>query len=206
MEIIDSHVHYWQPSLPDRPWDPKATQIGTPESVEEVLAAAKPAGVTKIVQVTPSIMGYDNRYAFEGADQHPHDVLGVFIRFDPLGADMAERLAKERSKPKFLGVRLTLLSPPYNAWLQDGVLEPFLAEAGKQKVPVAIYASYLEKQVGRGGAPASADADPKRSRQLAAQRQRAFRALARHLSDGCRPEHLGEGVVLSGSRARTISV
>src|SRR5581483_795630 len=104
MEIIDSHIHYWEPDLPERPWDPKATRIGEPESVEQVLAAAKEAGVTKICQVTPSVMGYDNRYAFECAERYPDRVLGVFIRFDPMGADMPERLRKFRAHPKFLGV------------------------------------------------------------------------------------------------------
>jgi predicted TIM-barrel fold metal-dependent hydrolase len=138
--IVDAHIHYWQPHLPDRPWDPAGVDLGRPLAVEELLADAAAAGVDQVVQVTPTIMGYDNRYSFEGAQLHPDRIAGVFARFDPVAPAMAERFAELRAQPHFLGVRLTLMKPPWDTWLADGTLEPFFDEAGRAGTPVAIYA------------------------------------------------------------------
>lgn len=148
MEIIDSHIHYWEPDRPERPWDKGGVDLGPPHSVDKLLADAKAAGVTKVVQVTPTIMGYDNRYSIEGAQKHPDRVLGVFCRFDPTAPDMPRRLEQLSRQPTVLGIRLTLLRPPFTGWLADGTLERFLAEAGSQGVVVAIYAPREAKALG----------------------------------------------------------
>ena len=59
--IVDTHVHYWEPESPERPYDPHGMRLGDPVSVEDLLATVGAAGVDKILQVTPSIMGWDNR-------------------------------------------------------------------------------------------------------------------------------------------------
>lgn len=138
-EIIDTHIHYWEPERPDRPWDPGGVITGPPISVERLLADADAAGVTRVVQVTPSIMGYDNRYGIEGAQRYPDRIVGVIGRFDPVADDLAARLRAYRAQPTILGVRLTLIKG-WAAWLADGTLDPFLDEAGRQQVPVQIYA------------------------------------------------------------------
>jgi predicted TIM-barrel fold metal-dependent hydrolase len=147
MEIVDSHVHYWEPSRPERPWDPHGIDLGAPLLVDQLLADANEAGVTKIIQVTPTIMGYDNRYTFECAQKYPERIAGVFARFDPTGDDMAPRLNELRAHPSFMGVRQWLLTPPFKTWLSDGTLDPFLNEAGRQAVPVAIFAPGQAKPI-----------------------------------------------------------
>jgi predicted TIM-barrel fold metal-dependent hydrolase len=140
MTIVDTHIHYWQPSLPDRPWDPSGVDIGPPLSVEQLIADARAAGVDRVVQVTPTVMGTDNRYAFEGAASHPAEVVGVFGRFDPTGGDMSDRLARYASEANVLGVRITAVRPNERNWLSEGVLDPFLRGAGRHGLMVAIYA------------------------------------------------------------------
>lgn len=147
MEIIDSHIHFWEPDRPDRPWDKGGVNIGEPLLAEQLLADAKAAGVTKVVQVTPTIMGYDNRYGAEAAQKYPDRIVGVFGRFDPTGADMPARLAQLKATPKMLGVRLTFLRPPFTDWFDDGTLDRFVAEAANQQVPLAFYAPNRPTQV-----------------------------------------------------------
>src|SRR5579872_3756024 len=148
MQIIDTHTHYWEPNRPDRPWDPTGTNLGTPLSAEQLISDATTAGVTKVVQVTPTIMGYDNTYSFEAAERYPDRIAGVFARFDPTVRDLAGGLAELRSQPTFLGIRLTLMSAPFSDWLTDGTLDRFLVETAKQKVAVAIFAPHAAKTLG----------------------------------------------------------
>jgi predicted TIM-barrel fold metal-dependent hydrolase len=140
MDIVDSHIHYWEPDRPERPWDKEGVDIGEPLVAERLLADAEEAGVAKVVQVTPTLMGYDNRYGIEAAQKYPDRILGVFGRFDPTGADMPARLDALRRTPAILGVRLTFLKPPFTDWFTDGTLGRFAAEAGGQGVPLAFYA------------------------------------------------------------------
>ena len=74
--IIDSHVHYSEGNIPGRPYDPEGFVI-PPCPSEFVLDSAKAAGVDKIVQVTPSKMGTDNRYSVEEAAEFPDSILGL---------------------------------------------------------------------------------------------------------------------------------
>lgn len=138
-DIIDSHVHYWEPDRPDRPWSRDGADIGAPLSAEELLSDAAAAGVSKVLQVTPSIMGFDNRYSIEAAQRYPERIIGVIGRFDPSGTDVAPRLAAYLAQPGMLGARITLIKR-WERWLLEGVLETFLAEAGRLRMPVQIYA------------------------------------------------------------------
>lgn len=137
-QIIDAHIHYWEADRPDRPWHRGGVDLGTPLSVEQLLDDARTAGVAKVLQVTPSIMGWDNRYGIEGAQRYPDRVIGVIGRFDPTAADVARRLAELRSQPEVLGVRVTLIKD-WTAWLQQGLLEPLFSEAGKLGLRVQLY-------------------------------------------------------------------
>ena len=141
-EIIDTHVHYWEPDRPDRPWDKGGVNIGPPLAVEQLIADADAAGVGKIVQVTPTIMGYDNRYGIECARRFPDRIVGVFVRFDPIGDDMPERLRRLIDDPAVIGVRLTLIKPPWDQWLAQRELEPFWEESARAGIPVAVYAPH----------------------------------------------------------------
>jgi predicted TIM-barrel fold metal-dependent hydrolase len=149
LKIIDSCVHYWQPSLPDRPWSPKGIDLGPPWSVEAILAEAATAGVDQIVQVTPTILGEDNRYSLEGAERHPDRVAGVFGRFDPTQERMPARLDEFAQSPHMLGVRLWLMRDDQIAWLEDGTLDRLLDEATRCKLIVALYAPWRARELGQ---------------------------------------------------------
>jgi L-fuconolactonase len=146
MTIIDSHIHFWEPDRPDRPWHKAGVNLGTPLSVEQLLADAQAAGVDKVLQVTPSIMGWDNTYGIEGAQKYPDRVVGVIGRFDPTAPNMPQRLRELKSQPKTYGVRITLISD-WASWLVNGVLEDFFAEAGKQGVRVQIYGPHQATEI-----------------------------------------------------------
>ena len=147
--IVDTHVHYWEPESPERPYDPGGMRLGDPVSVEDLLAAMEVAAVDKIIQVTPSIMGWDNRYALKGAARYP-DKIRVFGRFDPTQPDIAGRLKNWIEQPYAIGLRFTLFGPQSQS-LTDGTLEPFWVEAEKLDVPVAVYASGQAKALGEVG-------------------------------------------------------
>lgn len=137
--IIDTHVHYTQPETPERPYLHPAGDVW-PISVDELVAEVRASGVNRVVQVTASCMGYDNRYAFEGARARPDAVFGVVGRFDPFAPDLAARLREFMRQPKVIGVRHTLHHAWAADWLAQRKLDPFLEAAQAQDVPVFLYA------------------------------------------------------------------
>ncbi len=137
MPVIDTHAHFWE-----RPATaPQASESGEPVSSEQLLAAMEQAGVDKVIQVTRSLMGYDNRYSLEGAARYP-DRFRVFGRFDPAAPNVVSRLRSWLDQPYMIGIRLMLIAPPEDGWLQDGTLEPFWAEAERLDIPIAVYAPH----------------------------------------------------------------
>ncbi len=150
-QLIDSHIHYWLAEGPDRSWDPKAPKPDTePWPVERLLAHAAEQGVDRVVQIVPSMMGYDNRYALEAAQQYPDKVVGVFARIDPVAEDMLYRLAELRSHPKFLGIRMTLFSPVERSWMEDPEpLRPLFDEAARWGFPIAVFCKGFPREMMR---------------------------------------------------------
>lgn len=150
IQVIDTHAHYWEPPRPDRPYDTAElarVDVEDAVSAEQLLGVLDDAGVEKVIQVTRSIMGYDNRYSLEGAARHP-DRVRVFGRFDPAAPDMARRLETWLDQPYMTGIRLMLCFPPQDQWLLDGTLEPFWAKAEELDIPVAVYAPYQARTLG----------------------------------------------------------
>jgi predicted TIM-barrel fold metal-dependent hydrolase len=139
VQIVDAHTHYWQPATPDRPWDPAGMNRWDPISVEDLLRDASEAGVAQVIQVTPSIMGEDNRYALEGAERYPERVLAVFGRINPDGPNVERRLRDLAAHPKFAGVRFTMFGAREQGWLGDGSLDRFLKLAASLDLLVAMF-------------------------------------------------------------------
>jgi predicted TIM-barrel fold metal-dependent hydrolase len=136
--IIDTHVHYTEPASSDRPYLYPAGSVW-PISEDDLIHQTRACGVSMIVQVTPSCMGYDNRYSFEGATKRPDTVLGVVGRLDPFKASLQDRLEQFMQQPKAIGIRHTLHHDWAADWLADGKLDPFFMVAQKLNVPVFIY-------------------------------------------------------------------
>jgi predicted TIM-barrel fold metal-dependent hydrolase len=137
--IVDTHVHYTQPPSALRPYAHAPGGV-LPMTVDEVVAQARAAGISRVVQVTPSPMGYDNRYAFEGLQQRPDAVAGVIGRLDPFAPQLLQRLQAFCSVPGAVGVRYTLHHDWAADWLASGKLEPLFAAAQEQGAAVFLYA------------------------------------------------------------------
>src|SRR6185437_3939512 len=103
--IVDTHVHYVEADTPERPHDPTGHKAEV-LPVEDLIREAKAAGIDRIVQVSPTAMGWDNRYGFEGFERNPNHVLGVFARFDPLQANLEAALRRFATQPGLLGIRI----------------------------------------------------------------------------------------------------
>lgn len=136
--IFDSHVHYWEPPTSERPHSAAGIVIGPPVSVEALVEAARSAGVDRIIQVTPSCMGFDNRYSLEGAERFP-DRVRVFGRVDPTGADMIDRVDEWREHRLAAGVRLTPLVDR-REWAANPDWTPFWQRCEELALPTAVYA------------------------------------------------------------------
>lgn len=148
-EIIDSHVHYWQPATAERPWAPGANAPALePVSVEAILDTARAAGVDRVVQVVPSLMGFDNRYAFEGAAAHRDAVVGVYVRVDPCAPDLEAQIAALVTNPQFLGIRIALLTPAQQAGFTDDTLAPVFNAAARHGSPIALFANGHPRPIG----------------------------------------------------------
>jgi predicted TIM-barrel fold metal-dependent hydrolase len=137
--IVDSHIHYTQPDTLERPHAHPPIGVD-PVSYDELIGQARQAGVDRIVQVTASCMGNDNRYAFEGAAARTDVVVGVVGRFDAFAPELRGRLEDFWRQPHALGVRFTLHHDWAVRWLRDGTLAPFFAEAQRLNIPVFLYA------------------------------------------------------------------
>jgi L-fuconolactonase len=137
--ILDTHLHYWEADTPERPHDPQGANIGPPVPVEDLLVTTAAAGVERVIQVTPSCMGYDNRYALEGAARFPERIHGVFGRLDPAAPDIEQQLDEWHANPLTLGIRLTLF-PGGREWDANPVWEPFWRGCAERGIPVAVYA------------------------------------------------------------------
>lgn len=139
--IVDTHAHYIEAPSIDRPHRTDGVSIHS-LSVDDLARQAADAGVDKVVQVTASAMGYDNRYSFEGAEQRPDRILGVIGRFDPLAPEMERRLEEFFAHPRALGIRFTLFQGWNEAWLRDRVLDPFFRVAAGIGVPICLFAPF----------------------------------------------------------------
>jgi predicted TIM-barrel fold metal-dependent hydrolase len=143
--VVDAHIHYIEAASPERPYADWG--VMEPISVDALLEEATRAGVDRIVQVTASTMGYDNRCSFEGFAQRPDRVLGVFGRFDPLAARLEERLESYWATPGALGIRFTLFHGWAKGWLKEGRMDPFFRAAAALDVPVAMHAPFQAEEM-----------------------------------------------------------
>ena len=135
--IVDSHIHYWEPNTPERPWDPAGSNLGPAYLLEDLLRDAAEAGVDRVVDITPSLMGNDNRYALEGA--RDERVAAVFARLDPRVERYDDELLALAAHPAFAGLRFTIFGAAEQAWVDDGSLDRILALSESLGVATAFF-------------------------------------------------------------------
>jgi predicted TIM-barrel fold metal-dependent hydrolase len=93
------------------------------------------AGVDRAVIVPPTWIGENNATAIEAAEAYPGR-FGIMGRFDAMRADAATALAAWKQQPYMLGIRMTFRVPPYDTWLDSGVIDQFWAACERHGVPV----------------------------------------------------------------------
>lgn len=126
--FIDAHVHVWTPDTGRFPLDPNFTQAAMqPPSFtpEELLALARPNGVTRVVLIQMSFYRFDNRYMLDAMRRFPGVFSGVGIVDDSAGRpqDAMRELARQGVR----GFRINPGSKAVDAWLGS----PGMAEMWK---------------------------------------------------------------------------
>src|SRR5690349_19013782 len=70
--IVDSQVHLWPASTPERPWVPgERPQLPEPFTIERLIPMMDEAGVDRVVIVPPSLEGERVDYAQEAVKRYP---------------------------------------------------------------------------------------------------------------------------------------
>lgn len=125
---IDAHVHVWTPDTNAFPLAPGyQTSAMQPPSFtpEEILAIARPNGVTRVVLIQMSFYRFDNRYMLDAMRRFPGVFAGVGIVDG--GAARPQDAMRELAKQGVRGFRINPGSQTIDAWLGS----PGMAEMWK---------------------------------------------------------------------------
>ena len=122
--IIDSHIHTWGISFPNRPfpWTPD------PFDTEHLLNVLDANGVAHCVDITPIMYQWDNEYGLDAVAKYPTR-MRVFGRFDPFATDAEGRLRRWMLNSGASGVRLTFYGNDLQKLDNVEDLEPFWTAA-----------------------------------------------------------------------------
>jgi len=133
--IVDSQIHMWQASTPDRPWVPGTRpQLPEPMTIERVVPMIDAAGVDRVVIVPPGLEGERVDYGQEAARRYP----GRFATMGHIALDdpgEARRLPTWKQQPAVLGIRLNIAGEQAK-WLTDGTADWFWPAAEKAGIPI----------------------------------------------------------------------
>lgn len=125
---IDAHVHVWTPDTNAFPLAPgyQPSSMQPPSfTPEEILAIARPHGVTRIVLIQMSFYRFDNRYMLDAMRRFPGVFAGVGI-VDGSAARPQDAM-RELAKQGVRGFRINPGSQTIDAWLGS----PGMAEMWK---------------------------------------------------------------------------
>ena len=116
---IDAHVHVWTSDLETYPLAPgydRDSMRPAGFTPEELLALARPCGVTRIVLIQMSYYGFDNSYMLDMMRKH----RGVFSGVAVIDAGARPRQTMiELSKRGVRGFRVSIGKRSPDAWLDD---------------------------------------------------------------------------------------
>jgi len=144
MRVVDSQVHIWAASTPERPW-PARHQPHKPQPItaEDLLREMKSASVDKCVLVPPSWEGERNDVCLAAVAKYP-GTFAVMGRFDPEDPASRGKLAGWRKQPGMLGLRFTFHRPFLRPLLTEGRVDWLWAEAEKHGVPIMTLALHAD--------------------------------------------------------------
>jgi predicted TIM-barrel fold metal-dependent hydrolase len=133
--IVDSQIHMWKASTPDRPWVPGTRpQLPEPMTIERVVPMIDAAGVDRVVIVPPTLEGERVDYGQEAARRYPGRFATMgHVRLDDPGE--ARRLPTWREQPAVLGIRLNIAGEQAK-WLTDGTADWFWPAAEQAGIPI----------------------------------------------------------------------
>ncbi len=140
MRIVDSQVHLWAASTPERPW-PEGRELEAqrayPILKETLLLQMDQAGVERVVLVPPSWEGERNDLALEAAASYPErfGVMGRLSLTDPAVRDLVPRW---REQPGMLGMRFTFHNRHNRHLLTDGSADWLWPAAEKARIPLMV--------------------------------------------------------------------
>jgi predicted TIM-barrel fold metal-dependent hydrolase len=134
-QIIDTHVHFYDPTRPQGvPWPPKNQKLlYRPVLPEELERIVKPLGVTGVIEVEASPLVEDNQWVLDLAKKNPI-IIGAVGHLEPESPDFAKQLDRFHRNPRFRGIRCgnlwnkNLSARVADAKFIDGL--KLLAEAG----------------------------------------------------------------------------
>ncbi|MCW5604597.1 MAG: amidohydrolase [Burkholderiales bacterium] len=146
MLIVDSQVHLWAASTPERPW-PKEQRVrpqrDVPLGKDEMLREMDAAGVDRMVIVPPAWEGDRNDLALAAARAHP-DRFAVMGRLDPDAPESRGVVAGWRDQPGMLGFRFSMTAPALRPLLTEGRLDWLWLEAEKHGIPVMALVKHAD--------------------------------------------------------------
>jgi L-fuconolactonase len=139
--IIDSQVHVWKASTPQRPWPADAIepQRPTPLEVPELSEHMTRAGVRAAVLLGPTWEGARNDYVLAAAAAEP-ERYGALCRFPTADPAAVEALAHWRDRLGMVGIRMSLNRGDIDGAVNAAVGSGFFSTAARFGVPVSIYA------------------------------------------------------------------
>jgi len=138
MRIVDSQVHIWAASTPERPWPSRhAAQREIPLGADELLESMDAAGVDGAILVPPSWEGERNDLVLAAAAAHP-DRFAVMGRVDPDDPSTPERIATWRAQPGMLGLRFSLHRPGLAESLATANMDAIFRSAEAHGVPIML--------------------------------------------------------------------
>jgi predicted TIM-barrel fold metal-dependent hydrolase len=138
--VTDAQVHVWLDSTPKRPWPDTGVEpqrvpaLGYPELLDRIDAA----GVSRALLVPPTWEGPRNDYVREAVTAHT-DRFAFLARVDPTDPRVVERVARWRSVPGLLGVRLSVNRGDRRAQIRAATDSGFFAAAQQHELPVSVY-------------------------------------------------------------------
>jgi predicted TIM-barrel fold metal-dependent hydrolase len=133
--IVDSQIHMWTASTPDRPWVPGTRpQLPEPMTIERVVPMIDEAGVDRVVIVPPTLEGERVDYGQEAARRYPGRFATMgHVRLDDPGE--TRRLPTWKEQPAVLGIRLNIAGAQAK-WLTDGRADWFWPAAEQAGIPI----------------------------------------------------------------------
>jgi predicted TIM-barrel fold metal-dependent hydrolase len=135
-DCIDAHVHVWTPDTTSYPLKPGMTaqQMAVPSfTPEELMAIARPCGVSRVVLIQMSYYLWDNRYMLDVIRQFPQTFVGI-ARVDCQTDPSAEML--RLAKLGVRGFRIVGANQQPDQWLAEPGMAPLWRTAAAQNLVV----------------------------------------------------------------------